>query len=343
MNLRKLATFVVVLLTTGVAFPVYAIVDFGASTALDSIQTDQGTFFGFGQTGNIEDIGFYYKPGASHNICSVKFLLTTNNGLVTDALKLDLRIGTTTSGHLYNAGTLVATADSHIQVRSTSPTVTEFTFTPCATVVGSHDYFFALYRDGALSATNYYRIYVETSPPPTYYGTAAKNIFLVYNTALTKTNCGLGNCADIVINGTENFGATVPSTTPSFAQSVIDQITGINDNNATSTITGNVGGWANIPAFFAKKVPWGYAFDIAEVYDNLSTSTSEFSAIVFDFTDTRISTGTRSWLPGRITVFSTSTVTYYLTTNTLNALNTLAAAIGWMLAAYYWFRRAVKT
>jgi len=130
------------------SFPVhsFAFVDTGAATALDGLATDQGTFFGFGQPGSIEDWGIYYRPGASHNICSISLAIRASTVNVTDAVRVELRIGTTTYGgdHSYNQGTLIQRADADIQVRNTSFTgaPVTFTFTPCAIVVGASEYFF---------------------------------------------------------------------------------------------------------------------------------------------------------------------------------------------------------
>jgi len=186
----KKAIAIVSTLIVAMAFPVYALVDIGSSTAIDGIQTDQGNVISFGQSSSIQDTGIYYKPAASHNICNVSFLLYSNNGNATDALILELRLGTTTSsgGHSYDQGTRVQLADSHLQVRNTSATEKTFTFTPCAIVVGANEYFFSLYRDGSNDNTNYYRL-LGRSASSTSYGTGAKNVFLAYNSGtFTKNN-----------------------------------------------------------------------------------------------------------------------------------------------------------
>jgi len=362
--MRKAPIVAAVLSVLFGAFPVFAASPLttyinSQSNVIDYVDdTDTGVAgspIGVSGTSNSQ-ISFRYVPGSSHNICSVSFI-TWASGTPTDSLALAVSLWGPAANNQFpvaqadiaSQGTQLAGPTTSWQIRGSTPRVTTYTFTPCLVTVGANAYQFTLYRTGSLDNTNYYNYGATGVSSGDYTQSGSWDITKQYtlrgwsSTGVLNSYPAEGVFALVAFQGSENFGATAPSTTPSFAQSVLNTITGVNDDNATSTLTTSVGGWANIPAFFAQKVPWGYAFDIAEVYDNVSTSTSDFSAIVFDFTDTRISTGTRAWLPGRITVFSTSTVTTYLSEDALNALNTLAAAAGWIGAAMYWFRRAVKT
>jgi len=338
---RIFAGLAVALLTT--AIPVYA------QSTLDSISSTV-TDIGFGASSGGSAYGIYwgYVPGASHNICSVTVPLKAV-GSPTDSVYLNMYIGSSTitfsSPFPGTSDTFFQSAVAQWQVRNTTYSDYTFTFSPCAVVVGANHYSFNLYRSGSTDNSNRYAIQGRdgSGAAATITGTATWVADRLLANSSFHANDFPTFAPSIELNGTENFGAIAPSTTPQFAQSVINTILGLNDDNATSTLTGAAGGWTNIPSYFAEKVPWGYLFDIADVYQSLSTTTSDFSEVAFDFSDTRISTGTRGWLPGRIVVFSTSTVTSYLPTSTMDALNTLAAAVGWITAIGYWFRRGMKT
>jgi len=294
-----------------------------------------------------------YKPGASHNVCTMTFTLKTS-GSPTDSLALDLYIGTTTYPTFASTflptppstyPRILAHADSQWQVRGSTYSDYTFTFTPCAVVVGANTYAFNLYATAG-SATNTYSAKGKAgSGTPTQTGTGTFWCDLLVGNATFHSNTCSGASAEapnFTINGTENFGAVAPSTTPSFAQSVIDQLAGISDSNATTTLTSAAGGWTNIPSYFARKVPWGYLFDIAEIYDSAATSTSEFTAITITYASSSVSERTRPYLPSPFTIFSTSTVTTYLPRPILDTFNTLLAAAGWLLAIRYWFNRGLR-
>jgi len=164
-----------------------------------------------------DEYGWGYRPAASHNICTVTVYVGFN-GTNTDALKMELRLGTTTvsSTDLSDQGTHVAWADNEYQI-SSDPQAVTYTFTPCAVVVGANWYDFVLYRTGANNGTNYYKMYVQGSGSPTCTGTAC-----IYNGFITQRFNHGGNvvqkdgylstnAGSIVLNGTENFSAVTPN------------------------------------------------------------------------------------------------------------------------------------
>jgi len=282
-----------------------------------------------------------YKPGASHNVCSVT-VQAEAIGAPTDSLKLDLYIGSTTmsfGANLTNGLTLIGSADATIQVRSSTPVATTFTFTPCQTVVGGYWYAFYLSRTLQSSGTDKYAINGSDTGGSTITGTATWVGDRIFKGTF-HGNIWPTSFAAIEINGTENFGATAPSTTPTFAQSVINSIAGVTDANASSTATSKFPDFTNIPGFFADRVPWGYLFSIRDAYNAAATSSSGFADITINFASSSLSTTSRMYLPSSITVLSTSSVTYYLNGVALDAANTLLAAAGWVALIMYWFKRA---
>jgi len=329
----------------GVAFPISAdtidtITRASGSDHTNVVLSDSGTAAGF----RIYQWSQKYTPGASHNVCTITVnakATATGANAPTDSVRLDITIGSSTSPWSLP---LVATADSQWQIRGTTPADYTFTFTPCAVVVGANAYNFNLVRSVTAGDPGGYGFNSCPYSSCVFTGTGSWGVIQSESPAGVAQQY-FGTSPRFTVNavGTENFGAIAPSTTPQFAQSIINTILGLNDDNATSTLTGAAGGWTNIPSYFARKVPWGYLFDIASVYDDIATSSSEFSEVAFDFSDSRISTSTRSWLPGRIVVFSTSTVTYYFNGSALAAANTLLAAAGWVMVLMYWYRRGIKT
>jgi len=347
MTLKRTAlVFSIGLLTTLVgAVPVYALIDIGSSSAIDGVATDQGTFFGFGQATSLGEIGFGYKPAASHNICSVSFALEAA-GSPTDAVSLQLFIGTTTASgtHYYLQGNRIAVSDSDIQVRNTSAFAkTTFTFTPCAIVVGANEYFFVLNRDGSTSDTNYYRTTVEASPPPTFYGTGTFTAFLTYNNGAgsgSKTNYISGNGMDVALGGTENYGVSAPSSTPSFAASIFAALGAVSESNASSTIAGNLGAFTALHTnLLTTKWPFNWIGDLANDFDDFSKATSTtFFDLSFTFPMTGTSTGVQ-WIPQTWTFLSSSTVSTYLPNSTRIAFRYLVAVLVTALWCFQMYRR----
>jgi len=178
---------------------------------------------------------------------------------------------------------------------------------------------------------------------------AQHNDLYSYNTAITLT-CNhayriRGVLSSSVSSSTAAFGPYTDFSTCSDqffnATSSLINIVNLNDNNATSSINDASNGWTNIPSYFAKRVPWGYLFDIAALYDNAATSSTEFGAITLDLKSLSIATATKSFLPDRFTLLSTTTATQYLGTTLLNVFNTLVVAVGWVGLMGYWYKRGI--
>jgi len=127
--------------------------------------------------------------------------------------------------------------------------------------------------------------------------------------------------------------------TDTFSNALTD-IADINDSNATSSATAGLQSFYNVPSYFANRVPFGYIYDIYNIWNNVSTSTSEFGSISIDFDSLDLPTSTRTWLPGEILFFSTSTVTSYVDDTLLDLLNALASAGIAITFSLSLFRRA---
>jgi len=110
--------------------------------------------------------------------------------------------------------------------------------------------------------------------------------------------------------------------------------------NAATSTSGGIASFGNIPSYFAQRIPIGYVYDIYDIWNNVSTSTDEFGALSIDFDSLDLPTSTRSWLPGEIVFFSTSTVTSYVDDTLLDLLNTLASSVIAISWAMYIFRSA---
>jgi len=289
--------------------------------------------------GNNYSIWWGYRPAAGHNICTVS-LQIKKQGTPTDALGLELLYGTTTYPSFGSSlsGTLVKSADSLWQITTSAYSTYTFSFTPCVPVAGAYWYSFHLYRTGSLDASNYYKIQGSDSNVGTITGTGN---WLFDRCLGVGTSCtfhaNTTSKFNITLDGTENYGAvSVP--TNGFAQTVVDQLLGINDTNASTSTASGIASFGNVPAYFARKVPFGYLYDIYSMWNNVSTSTaSEFGAVTITFSSLAIATTTKSFLPPSITIFSTSTVTYYINGSQLDLLNLLASgaiAITWVMMLF---------
>lgn len=150
-----------------------------------------------------------------------------------------------------------------------------------------------------------------------------------------------------VVASNFSIGTTLPgilSGTSTINNLPLPIITNINDNNASSSLQTAINTFSNVPGYFAERVPWGYLFEIRDIYTAASTSTSEFGAITIDFANASgLSSSTKSWLPSSLTVISTTSIAYYFNGTALSGANTLLAAIGWIGMMGYWFRRATQT
>jgi len=144
------------------AFPIHtSALILNSTGAIDSADGTASSFLAFGKVGGVNEQGMSYKPGASHNICAVDFMVRANTSVAVDSLRLDVRLigpassATTTTGgtSLSSQGSFVATANSQIQVGETSFTQRTFTFSPCLVVVGAYWYNFIITRSGSASSS----------------------------------------------------------------------------------------------------------------------------------------------------------------------------------------------
>lgn len=240
--------------------------------------------------------GFSYRPGASHQICSV----TVNQkakGTPTDAIMLNVYLGSTQQtnvfGQLYSffgtgAGTLVRSADSGFQDRNTTLHDQVYTFTPCLQVAGGWYYNFVWQRTPNANindSTNGYIFRGDYSnlAATTHTGTGEFHFDFQYHDFTYKGACSsTTNCPDhappigfdVALAGTEDFGLIAPSSTPSFGQSVINEVLGINDNTASSTaVTGFARFWG-LQGLLQTKFPFNYLFEIGTAFSQLSYGTT---------------------------------------------------------------------
>jgi len=323
-----------------IAVPVFAD---GVIDSITPTSSDSGNVFIKGQTGSSGSAaGAAYHAGASHNICTISTQIKAV-GSPTDAIRAIITRGTFSTSTILTDSffdtdyPVVGMSDTGYQVRSTSYATVTYTFTPCVAVAGAYWYNIYFYRDSA-DTTNYYQIYNSNSSPGTRTGTGYFVVDSEFN-GFNKhqfANAGIY----LSLNGSENFGS-IEAPAPSFGQTVINNLLGINDSNASSSLaTGSAGfnAFTAIPTFLSERVPFGYLWDIRDIFVNAATSSSDFGTLSFDYSDTRISTGTRSWLPGNLVVFSTSTVTSLISPSLLAAFNSLVSAslmVGWLIYAFY--------
>jgi len=124
-----------------------------------------------------------------------------------------------------------------------------------------------------------------------------------------------------------------------FSNALTD-IADINESNATTSATAGLQSFYNVPSYFANRVPFGYIYDIYNIWNNVSTSTTEFGSLSIDFDSLDLPTSTRAFLPGEVVFFSTSTVTSYVDDSLLDLLNALASAAIAVTFSLSLFRRA---
>jgi len=123
-----------------------------------------------------------------------------------------------------------------------------------------------------------------------------------------------------------------------FSGQLLD-ITDINDSNATSTVKGRFAAFFDLSGNIGNRLPFCYAWQIRDIYAVAATTSSVYTATVFDFAGSAISTSTKGWLPSSLTVFSTSTVTYYFSPSLLSTMNALASAALWVGLMYMYYKR----
>jgi len=313
---------------------------------IDLVAGSGGWDFGR-STGSYSYSAWGYTPGASHNVCSAKVYVTAQ-GVPTDSVTLSIYLATTTNGYAgtYPHGTFVRSADSSYQFRG-GPNYYTYTFSPCIILVGANDYEFVLSRTGSLSNSTYYTAATGISAPQQTGTGKWSSVQKIEGSTVQVRSQSFVN--EITLSGTENYGVAAPSTTPSFSSSILTQLSNVTESNASTTLaTGSAGfnAFAGLTNYFQTRVPFGYIWDIRDLFVAAPTTTSDFGTVRFDFTSTNISTNTRAYLPGNLAVFSTSTVTSLLSPSILAAFNSLISAsifVGWLVYAFYRIKAQAPT
>jgi len=323
------------------------------------IYTPGGNPDSFGQSGISVDLpSWLYQPGASHSICNVAVSLAAS-GSPTDSVQMKVfyeqnaTLGVainSQSGLTPDNSTYMQTSAASWQVRGSTPTVYTFSFAPCIPTAGGYFYFFEVSRTGSSDSSNYYFISGDNSAGLQrgtqsgtghlrYYHKIQPSTWVAYD-----STAGSGDRAfsDIVINGTENFGLLAPTSSPSFAQSVINETLGINDATASSTASNKFAAFTNFPAYLANRVPFGYLWSIRDIYNNAATTTSAYGGISLDLSNLAVSSSTAVWLAGARISFSTTTVAYYFGASNLDTFNALASAGIIMGLMYNMYKRILR-
>jgi len=146
-----------------------------------------------------------------------------------------------------------------------------------------------------------------------------------------------------VVSGTFSVGTTyatssvigtIPNGTIPF-----NNINVIDDTNSTTSAQTGLMAFFNLPALMASRVPFGYLWDIRDLFNNATTTTNSFSAVYFDFGATSLSSSTKAILPSRLEVFSTTSVRYFLPDALFLPFYALSTAAIWFSLGGYLFVR----
>jgi len=321
--------------------------------SLDSLTTDQGgaisvtgpTVAAFWQT-----YSWAYQPGASHNICSASIIVSNGGSTTTDALHMDLRLGSTsTSGVDFAAqGTLVKQADAAFQIRDHSNQVYTYTFTPCAVVVGASWYQFVVYRDVA-SSTAYYQIVNRATGTPTQTGTAH---WITQRTKYDGTNFrdsspASGQMADIIINGGENFSAFDPSNTGTTTSSIAPTCSNTDFFSYTicylfTPSQTSLSQFSTLSPLVAARAPFSYVSEFATMAAAMTTSTTTAPTFRVNFAATTIGSSTPfgNVLPD--VKVDNAAIQTFLTPAIYSLLMIFQGVVIWVGALMYVYRRVVN-
>jgi len=322
------------------AFPAFASTDYGQSTSINGVQTAQATVFNIGVTsGGFAEYIWDFNVATSSYICEIS-VVASWVGTPTDSMQMKMRYGSSTNATtIIDTGSLLSTSDT--QHGTASLAKTTFTFPSCVPVAANQHYTFTIGRTGTFSNTDKFQILVSgTGVSAVQYG---GGVWVGYPWFSSGSKTGVpytnANFADVWINGNTDVGAPV-SPPVSFGPTVLNNLTLITDANASSTLaTGNAGlnAFTGITAFLQSRVPFGYVWSIRDLFVNAATTSTDFGTLRFDYSDTRISTTTRAFLPGNLAVLSTSTVTSLFTPSLLAAFNSVISAsilVGWLIFAF---------
>lgn len=317
-----------------------------------------GTSWAIGKvSGDWEELAWGYKPAASHNICTVT-IPAYANGSPTDSLKMEFRLGTTTSsgGRPSVQGSHVAYADSSIQIRATSTTETTYTFTPCVVVVGASWYDIILSRTGSEDSSNYY-VLARGSSGITFGGTAYlyggwqnQGWTAVGSGAWSSIGVQVNGTVPILLNGTENFSAFEASTTTSYSSVTCTPPTNILDVGGGISyafcflFTPNasvIDQYGTLSGLVETKIPFSYISEFNTIFSSLSTSTSTVTGVTLPLHDTGI--GSTSPIGNIIpnVEFNKASITHYLSDSVYAIFMLLQATAFWLATGFYIYRRVI--
>jgi hypothetical protein len=298
-------------------------------------------------TNAITFVGFLYKPGASHNVCSFVIDMYTN-GTPTDAVRLNVYNGIDVNnrampstglprGGLYKfeQGNLAGAATS-IQVRGGSLQHIEFDFNPCLVVVGNNFYDFEFSRTGSYDNTNYYIFPNGTGGTVTGTGTSFIDVDVSngqFHNCTTSTSCVDPNGAQekfyVTINGTENFSAILPnddtqtSCTP--PSNILDVGGGISYSLCYLFIPNQkaLNDFGGVYTQLQSKVPFAYFYDIKSDIEALGSSSDTFPSLTLNLSTTA--------LPMNVNIFSEDTVTQYAGSTNVSLFRTIMSGAIYIL------------
>jgi len=337
----------------------YAFTTDDTNGSLDSVIGGETANFAFGDNSVYDEQIFYYKPGASHNLCTISVLMRAD-GSPTDSVAMDIRHATTTQGDtrsLGSIGALVQRADTEFQVRSGDFTRYDYTFTPCAVVVGANEYMFHIFRTGTYNSTNKYELMTGINhggSSVTETGTATKNqvwghIHNAYNAQIGESFSGTVYYSHpiFVLNGTENFSAVTPNdntqtncTPPS---NILDVGGGISYSFCYLFLPSQavITQFSGLQSTVAQKAPFSYISEFYNAYQGLTVATGTMPAVEINLQGSGY--GSTS-LMGNILpdiVFNKDSVTHYISNDVYNIFMALQALAFYLSAGFYIYRKVV--
>jgi len=110
----------------------------------------------------------------------------------------------------------------------------------------------------------------------------------------------------------------------------------VDSSNATSTASGGIFQFLNIPYLLQTRYPFSWFYDINQIVNDMqSTSTSAFEPVLFDYDSLEISTTTKHSLPPTWEAFSTTTIGQYIPPTVLSIWRLLMQSVLWFAFAAY--------
>jgi len=126
------------------------------------------------------------------------------------------------------------------------------------------------------------------------------------------------------------------------ATSTLINVSQVTNDNATTSLGTAFEAFGNFPSYISNKVPFGYIWEIRDIFRNAATTSSVYGELAVDFDAMSLATGTKDWLPSRVVFFGTTTVTTYLTGTILGAFNLLSSAALIILWLMYVYKRTLS-